>query len=71
LCGAKLTPGDEGFNLCGVEGECLAEVLLSQFRPALFAVENGEVDPACNEVWSQLDGAMQSRGRPSILPAVA
>jgi hypothetical protein len=71
LSGAKLAPGNEGLNLCGVEGECSAEVRLSPFRPALFALENRKVDPAGNEVWTQLDGAMESRGRPSILPAIA
>jgi hypothetical protein len=71
LSGAKLAPGNERLNLRGVEGECSSEVRLSQFRSALLALENRKVDPAGNEVWTQLDGAIECRGRPSILPAVA
>ena len=52
LSGAKLAPGNEGFNLCGIEGESSAEVRLTSFRVAPLALENRKVDPAGNEVWT-------------------
>jgi hypothetical protein len=44
---------------------------LGLFRPAPLALENREVDPAGNEVRTQLDGAIEGRGRPRILPTLA
>ena len=57
---AELAPRDEGFNLRGVECEGLAEMRLRLKRATTFALENGEIDPARDEIGAELDRAMQS-----------
>ena len=71
LGGAELAPGNVCLHLGRVQREGLAQVSLGLGRTAAFALQQGQVDPARNQIRPQLDGPPQRRFGISFAPLIA
>ncbi len=60
LRGSELAPGHQRFHLLGILLEGLAQMRLRLRRPALFPLQQGQVDPSRNQIRPQLDSPKQS-----------